>query len=304
MLMFITGWERAGGLAAPNSCPSPCSIPRPPKPVPMTGWVQRAAAHLAKASGFGKERARNCCQRPSTSTLQHGWGVPTTEQAPKPGWAVRSSCKGWEGKPKPRQEAQSCHVAELLKRTPVARPLQGMLPPVSRLAWGSGSPGGSIAHQGEAVPGCKDVSSNKSVHLAGGPVLKASKPLARGAPAGRSAVNWCITEVQGSWLLHQGWSTVLAPAERLPPARGADRPGPAPLSVCGSAGSQELMALCPGQMVRRQEAGKLWCGCNAQPPRSLTSKPQPPQQQATDGLSVILPRSKSNQTSSWLCFNG
>lgn len=50
-------------------------------------------------------------------------GAPAAVQDPKPSWAVRSSCKGQEGKPKPREEAQSCHVAELLKRSPVARQL-------------------------------------------------------------------------------------------------------------------------------------------------------------------------------------
>ena len=54
--------------------PSPCSIPRPPKPVPLAGQTQRAARHLAEALGFGKGRARNRCQWPSTSTLKHGRG--------------------------------------------------------------------------------------------------------------------------------------------------------------------------------------------------------------------------------------
>lgn len=98
-------------------------------------------------------------------------GAPAAEQDPKPGWAARHSCKGQEGKPKPQEEAQSCHVAELLKRCLVRD-----VPPAQRARELPAGSGGSIACRGKAGPACKDVSSNKSLRLAGGEVLMATSP--------------------------------------------------------------------------------------------------------------------------------
>lgn len=62
---------------------------------------------------------------------------------------------------------------------------------------------------GEAVPGCKATSSNKSLRLAGREAPKTNKPLAQGDSAGRRTVNQCITNAWGAWLSCWGWTTRL-----------------------------------------------------------------------------------------------
>lgn len=114
------GWEREGGPAEPDSCSSLCSIPWPPKPVPTA----RQGRHGGQLHTWPRPQdlARKGRGIVTTSHIM-AVGGPGAEQDSKPSWAVGSSCKGQEGKPKPREEAQSCHIAELLKRSPVAQQL-------------------------------------------------------------------------------------------------------------------------------------------------------------------------------------
>ena len=260
------------GTDSAQHCPSPCSIPRPPKPVPMAGQTQRAATP-GRGLGIWQGKGEESLSMAKHKHLEAWPGVlPPLSRTPSPAGLSGAAAKDGKGNPNPERKHRA---ATLLSYSRDPRWHGGseehcLLPSEWRSCQQAGprlqQPGRVRCSHGEAVPGLKDVSSNKSLCLAEGEAPKANKPLAQGAPAGRRTVNQCITEVQGARLLCQGWSAALALAERLPAARvlprGAERPGPAPLGTCGSAGSQELTALCPGQMVWKQEAGELRCGCN------------------------------------------
>lgn len=160
--------------------------------------------------------------------------LPPLSRTPSPAGLSGAAAKDGKGNPNPGRKHRA---ATLLSYSRDPRWHGGseercLLPSEWRSCQQAGprlqQPGRVHCSRGEAVSRLKDVSSNKSLRLAGGEAPKANKPLAQGAPAGRRTVNQCITEVQGAWFLCQGWSTALALAETgSAPGSRAARASPA-----------------------------------------------------------------------------
>lgn len=228
-----------------------------PQPVALARQAERAAAYPAKDLKFGKSE-----ELPSTAKHKHLTAQPGLSLLPhgtlSPAELLGVAVKDRKGNPNTGRK-HSCHVAELLKRSPVAQQLQGapapaqhteMLPAGSltaEAAWDTAMPA-----KGKAVPVCKRCLLQHIPLLAGGEVLK-DKPLAGGNPTGKGTINWCIAKAWGACTgaEAQFWpqSTVLALMERSPPVWalpwGAERPGPAQHGICVSTCSQELIAPMP-----------------------------------------------------------
>lgn len=131
------------------------------------------------------------------------------------------SCKGQQGKPKPREETQSCHVAKLLKRCPVAQWLRGTPLPAQQ------SEELSAIHPwlqqprrlhhplwGKLSLGAKPTSSNKSLLLAGREAPKPTSPWHKVIPlAGRQLTS--ASPTRGEPGSHAG-----AGAQHWPQLRG------------------------------------------------------------------------------------
>lgn len=147
----------------PDSCPSPCSILWPHKPVPMAGWAQRAACTPGRGlriwQGKGEESLSMAERRHPAA-----WpGVPPLlSRTPKAWLGCQEQLQKTQREtqtPGGSTELQHCRVAQETPGSTAAPRNAASCPAsreaVSRLAHGSSSQGVSIAHRGEAIPGRK-----------------------------------------------------------------------------------------------------------------------------------------------------